>query len=158
MGAPDPLGQLEALNQWLAEAGGSDPERAAHARHALEFFRREQGGGRSAPCFARCARQLARLHLGNASETGKALAHWEVPQTEGAAPLWVREAVVAEMKKLAGRRGGVLLVTGLREALAPEGRYWTRRREAQYRRVRGWIETLACAWASRGSRVHVVVF
>ena len=154
---PDPLEQLEALNERLAEAGDSDPELAAHARYALEFFRRERGGRGGELCFATCARQLALLHLGNARETGYAFAHWEVPRMEGAGPLWLRQAVVAEMKKLAGRRGGVLLVTGLRDALAPEGRNWTRRREAQYRRVRGWIETLVCAWASRGSRVHVVV-
>jgi hypothetical protein len=61
------------------------------------------------------------------------------------------------MKKLAGRRAALLLVTGLREAICPEGRRWTTARETQYQRVRDWINELACAWASRESQLQVVI-
>ena len=61
------------------------------------------------------------------------------------------------MKKLAGRREGLLLVTGLRGAVCPEGKYWTKHRETQYQQVRNWIDELVCAWATCGSRLQVVV-
>jgi hypothetical protein len=61
------------------------------------------------------------------------------------------------MKKLAGRRAALLLVTGLREAICPAGAYWTKSRQLQYDRVRDWIDALACAWATRGSQLQVVV-
>jgi len=61
------------------------------------------------------------------------------------------------MKKLAGRRQALLLVTGLRDAVCPDGNYWTKKRQAQYDRVRGWVDELACAWATRGSQLQVVV-
>jgi hypothetical protein len=69
----------------------------------------------------------------------------------------MRQAVVTEMKKLAGRRAGLLLVTGLREALCPTGAYWTQARQARYQQICDWIDALACAWASRGSQLQVVV-
>jgi len=41
--------------------------------------------------------------------------------------------------------------------VCPSGKYWTKQREAQYQRVRDWIDELVCAWATRGSRLQVVV-
>ena len=61
------------------------------------------------------------------------------------------------MMKLAGRRSALLLVTGLREAICPEGKRWTTARESQFHRVRDWINELACAWASRESKLQVVI-
>ena len=80
-----------------------------------------------------------------------------MPTVENFSPLWIRQAIVVEMKKLAGRRAALLLVTGLREAVCPDGAYWTKKRQQQYDRVRGWIDELACAWATRGSQLQVLV-
>lgn len=156
MAKADAVEQLRTLNELLVQTGASDPEHAEHARRALDFFTLEQGRG--APiAFHACAEKLARLHLGEDGESNLAYAHWHVPTLEDFSPLWIRQAIVTEMKKLAGRRAALLLVTGLRESVCPEGKRWTAAREAQYQRVRGWIDALACAWATRGSQLQVVV-
>lgn len=152
----EPAQHLCTLNELLARI--SDPERSAHARHALEFFFREYPEEAASVDLGRYVEQLARLHFGEAGEPPNlAFVHWHVPQLEDFSPLWIRQAIVARMKELAGRREALLLVTGLREAVCPPGRYWTAKRAAQYQRVRRWIDELACAWATRGAQLQVVV-
>ena len=157
MAKVDPVEQLHTLNELLARTGASAPDRAEHARHALDFFERERAGGGVPISLADCAGRLAHLHFGAEGESPLGFTHWHVPTLEDFSPLWIRQAIVVEMKKLAGRRAALLLVTGLRESVSPEGTYWTKSREAHYQQVRGWIDELACAWASRGSQLQVVV-
>lgn len=156
MPRPEPVEQLRTLNELLARI--SDPERSEHARRALEFFYREHPEEAARVDFGDYVERLSRLHFGVDGEPqNMAFAHWHVPQLEDFSPLWIRQAIVTEMKRLAGRREALLLVTGLRDAVCPPGKYWTQARQAQYQRVRGWIDELACAWASRGSKLQVVV-
>jgi hypothetical protein len=154
-----PVDQLRTLIQLLGRM--SDPERAEHARRALEFAYQEHPEDLERLSLGDYVDRLARLHFGEAGKgvenAAFAFAHWYVPRLEDFSPLWIRQAIVVEMKKLAGRREGLLLVTGLREAVCPVGKYWTKQREAQFQRVRNWIDELACAWATRGSRLQVVV-
>ncbi len=148
--------QLRTLNEILGRV--SDPERAEHARRALEFAYQEHPEDLERVPLGDYVDKLAQLHFGETpSIPDFAFAHWHVPRLEDFSPLWIRQAIVGEMKKLAGRRDGLLLVTGLREAVCPEGKYWTKPREAQYQRVRDWIDELVCAWATQGSRLQVVV-
>ncbi|MFW6218464.1 MAG: hypothetical protein ACOC4K_05685 [Verrucomicrobiota bacterium] len=145
------------MNELFARLGRGDPELAEHGRRALEFYRRERGGPPDGPALAAYVERLADLHLGETDGRELALAHWHVPAMEDFSPLWIRQAIVGEMKRLAGRRAALLLVTGLREAVCPEGRRWTRARAREYGRVREWIDELACAWATKGSQLQVVV-
>lgn len=148
--------QLRTLNELLGRV--SDPERAEHARRALEFAYKEHPEDLEHVPLGDYVDKLANLHFGACGDRADfAFAHWHVPRLEDFSPLWIRQAIVVEMKKLAGRREGLLLVTGLREAICPVGKYWTRHREVQYQRVRDWIDELVCAWATRGSRLQVVV-
>ncbi|MEN8661826.1 MAG: hypothetical protein ACN4GF_08970 [Lentimonas sp.] len=157
MAKSDPVDQLRALNEILARTDASDVEKAENARRALEFFSREDADQSVKLCLRDCANKLARLHIGEASTSELAFAHWHVPTLEDFSPLWIRQAIVSEMKKLAGRRQSLLLVTGLRETVCPEGKNWTNKRQAQYQRVRDWIDALAFAWATRGAQLQVVV-
>ena len=153
----DTLEQLRVLNELLARTSGADPEGAEHARRILDFFAVEAEDDWERLSLESCAAKLASMHLGDEALRQIAFAHWHVPSSSCCSPLWIRQAIVAEMKKLAGRQQALLLVTGLREAICPERGYWTKAREAQYRRVRDWIDALACAWASRGSQLQVIV-
>ena len=156
MPKPDPVEQLRTLNELLARI--SDPERSEHARRALEFFYREHPEDAAQVELGGYVAKLARLHFGEPGEpVNLAFVHWHVPELEDFSPLWIRQAIVGQMKKLAGRREALLLVTGLRESVCPPGKYWTQARQSQYERVRGWIDELVCAWASRGSQLQVVV-
>jgi len=148
--------QLRTLNEILGRV--SDPERAEHARRALEFAYQEHPEDLEAIELGDYVDKLAQLHFGEPRCLDSiAFAHWHVPRLDDFSPLWIRQAIVVEMKKIAGRREALLLVTGLREAVCPEGKYWTKDRETQYRRVRRWIDELVCAWATKGSRLQVVV-
>lgn len=152
----EPVEQLRTLNELLARL--SEPERSEHARRALEFFYREHPGEASGVELPSYVEKLARLHFGEHGEPDMiGFAHWHVPQLEVFSALWIRQAIVGEMKKLAGHREALLLVTGLRDSVCPPGKYWTEARQEQYTRVRGWIDELVCAWASRGSKLQVVM-
>ncbi|MGB0334760.1 MAG: hypothetical protein ACPGGN_05355 [Opitutales bacterium] len=151
-----PVDQLRTLNEILGRI--SDHDRAEHARRALEFAHREHPEELEAIPLGEYVDRLAEIHFGEHETICEcAFAHWHVPRLDDFSPLWIRQAIVAEMKKLAGRREALLLVTGLREAVCPAGKYWTKHREVQYQRVRNWIDELVCAWATRGSRLHLVV-
>lgn len=148
--------QLRTLNEILGRV--SDPERAEHARRALEFAYQEHPEDLETLALGDYVDKLAYLHFGEEQAAGDfAFAHWHVPRLDDFSPLWIRQAIVTEMKKIAGRREALLLVTGLRQAVCPEGKYWTQHREAQYKRVRNWIDELVCAWATKGSQLQVVV-
>lgn len=150
------VNQLRTLNELLG--GVSDPERTEHARRALEFAFKEHPEDLDNVLLGDYVDQLARLHFGDGtSPTESAFAHWHVPRLDDFSPLWIRQGIVTEMKKLAGCSRGLFLVTGLREAICPSGKYWTKEREDQYRRVRSWIDELACVWASRSSNLRVIV-
>lgn len=156
MPRPDPVEQLRTLNELLARV--SNPERSEHARRALEFFYREHPEEAAQVQLGSYVKKLARLHFGEQGEPeNTGFSHWHVPELEVFSALWIRQAIVSEMKKLAGRREALLLVTGLRDAVCPSGKYWTQARQSQYERVRGWIDELVCAWATRGSKLQVVV-
>lgn len=150
------VSHLRTLQAVLAQV--SEPERSEHAGRALEFFVREHPEEAARVDLGDYVERLARLHFGEKwGQPELAFSHWHVPQLEDFSPLWIRQAIVTRMQGLAGRREALFLVTGLRDAICPAGRYWTARRAAEYQRVRGWIDELVCAWASRGSRLRVVV-
>ena len=153
----DTLEQLRTLNELLAQTRGADPEGAENARRILDFFEAEAIDELDRLSLEDCAEKLANMHLGDEALRQVAFAHWHVPGASHCSPLWIRQAIVSEMKKLAGRRQALLLVTGLREAICPERRYWTKARETQFRQVRDWIDELVCAWATRGSQLQVIV-
>lgn len=153
---PDPQEQLRCLNALIARF--SDLERGEEAFRALEFFYREHPDEVARVDLGTYVERLRHVYFGEAGEPQHlAFAHWHVPQMEAFSPLWIRQAIVARMKRMAGHRQALLLVTGLREAICPEGKYWTTNRSAQFQRVREWIDALACAWASRGAKLQVVV-
>lgn len=151
------MAQLRILSELLARTDGADPEGAAHAQHILDYFSEKSSDELQRLTIESCASKLAQMYLGPEDIREVAFAHWHVPESVGSSPLWIRQAIVAEMKQLAGRRRALLLVSGVRESICAGGRYWTKGREAQYRRVRDWIDELVCAWASRGSQLQVIV-
>ena len=152
-----PLEELRILSELLSRTHGADPEGAIHAQRILDYFGDEAPDAMQRLSIENCASKLAHMHLGPEDVREVGFAHWHVPESIGASPLWIRQAIVSEMKRLAGRRRALLLVSGVRQSICPESSYWTRAREAQYRRVRDWIDELVCAWASRGCQLQVIV-
>ena len=100
MAKPNPLDQLRSLNEIFARAGSSNAEQAEHARKAIDFYGSEQKNNADCnPSLESGAATLAQLHLGQASTSEVAYCHWHIPGTESTSPLWIRQAIVAEMKE-----------------------------------------------------------
>ena len=115
-----PVDQLRILNELLGRV--SDPHKAEHARRALEFAYAEHPQDLEHLPLGDYVDKLARLHFGDLGEDADfAFAHWHVPRLEDFSPLWIRQAIVVEMKKLAGRREGVLLLLVFVELSAQGG-------------------------------------
>lgn len=157
MAKPDPIQQLRSVNEVLAYTLQADADQVEHARRALDSYEIAYDDAMEKPLFKEGVEALARVHLNYASSSEVAFAHWHAPAVEDFSPLWVRAAIISEMMKLSGSRKAMLVVTSLRDAICPEGRYWTEAREATFRRIRDWIEQLACSWATPGSRLQVIV-
>jgi len=156
MAKSDTVAQLCALNELLARSGVSSPECAEHARRAIDFFRMQSAGTQGQISLKDASNRLVQLHFGDA-EASASFAHWHVPAMEIFDPLWVRHELIAQMKTLAGRSRALFLVTGLRESICPAGKYWTAKRQALYAETLEWIETLLCAWVSRGTQLQLVI-
>ena len=148
--------QLRTLNELLCQTGVSSPECAENARRALDFYRQESPTHQAEISLQAAASQLVRLHFGD-SDGAVAFAHWHVPAHGEFDPLWVREALIAEMKTLAGRQQALFLVTGLRESVCPPGKYWTASCQQTYTETLDWMQTLLCAWVSRCTQLQLVI-
>ncbi len=151
------LQQLRVLSGLLQGVAGADPEGGMHARRVLDLADTEPESVRRQLSLQGGAHKLADLYFSGEGERAVAFAHWHVEGPEDCAPLWLRRSIIGKMKTLSGRRRACLLVTGLRESICPEGAYWTRRREARYRRLRDWIDELAATWAPKGANLQVIV-
>lgn len=149
--------QLRVLSGLLQGVVGADPEGVVHARRVLDLVDEQPESTQALLTLQNSAQKLASLHFGDEGACGVAFAHWHVEGPEDCSPLWLRRKIIGKMKSLSGRRRACLLVTGLREAVCPEGSYWTRRREARYRRMRGWIDELAASWAPKGANLQLIV-
>lgn len=152
------IDQLRTLNELFAHTGASAPERAEHIRRVLDFCSEEQGEHATELSFVEGARRLARLHFGSRQERKLSFAHWNVPTDEQFSPLWIRKSLIARMKQLAGFRAAFLLITGLREAVCPQGNYWTKKRQESYDYMCNYINEMVCAWSTPSSRLQVVFF
>ncbi|MEM1221348.1 MAG: hypothetical protein AAGH40_01185 [Verrucomicrobiota bacterium] len=157
MAKPDPIQQLRSVNEVLAHTLQADAEQVEHARRAIDFYEIAYREATAKPLMKEGVETLARVHLNHAESGEVAFAHWHAPASEHFSPLWIRAAIISEMMKLSGSRKAMLMVTSLRDAICPDGNYWTKARESRFRRVREWIEQLACSWATPGSQLQVIV-
>ena len=152
------LDQLRVLNELFANTGASNPECAEHVRHVLRFFSEEQESDAAVLSLSQGADRLAQLHFGSDQERELVFAHWAVSAEEGFSPLWMRQALIAQMKQLSGSRAAFLLITGLRQAVCPAGSYWTRKRQEYYDCIREYISELACSWSTPRSNLQLALF
>ena len=152
------IDQLRTLNALFADTGKSAPDNAEHIRRVLDFLSEMHDNDDFTLSFSEGADRLAQLHFGPRQEQNLKFAHWDVSIDEPFGPLWIRQALITRMKYIVGSRAAFLLVTGLQEAICPEGNYWTRKRQEYYERVCNYINELVCSWLASGSSVQVVFF
>lgn len=152
-----PSRPLGALNELLALTFRTEPERAQHIRHVVRFLAEEAEANSSA---ARAvtdldiiARKLIALHAGERRAVG--FAHCDLAATD-ADPLFLRPQVLAAVRTLVGHAEGLLLVSGLRQAVTRGGRQFNARRRATYQQTQGLIEALVAKFAPPRTRLHLI--
>jgi hypothetical protein len=151
------IDQLRTLNELFVRTGESDPDNAVHIRRVLDFFSESQYRSDFSLSLSEGAERLARLHFGPGQEQKLYFAHWDVPHDEQFSPLWIRQALIARMKHMVGTRAAFLLITGLREAICPEGSYWTRKRQEYYDQVCNYINDLFCSWVTQRTHLSIAI-
>lgn len=150
----DNLSQLRTLNSLLSLATGSNQELARHIERAIEFSREQVGEAHPAhEMLARSARRLLELHLDNRATCG--FQHCDLHGQHND-PLWIRAQVLQSLRKLAGSREAILLVSGLPSLVRPQGRRWSPSRRKTYQDLVGYIQHLAAAHCSPRTRLQLI--
>ena len=152
--AEQTLKQLRSLNALLSLATGSDRELAAQIERAIEFSREEIGETHPAhDMLAKSAQRLLQLHLSHHATCG--FQHCDL-RGQGNDPLFIRGQVLAALRKLAGSREAILLVSGLPTLIRPTGGRWSRRRRKTYQDLLSYIQHLAAAHCSPRTRLQLI--
>ena len=71
-------------------------------------------------------------------------------------PLWIQEEVICALKQLVGYEKALLLISGLRPALCPKGKYWTHRIRKQYTEALSHIDQLAAKRINSSTILNLV--
>lgn len=74
----------------------------------------------------------------------------------GYEPLYLRGEIITALKALAGYRHALLLITGLRHAVAPEAKYWTQRLRREHQEAVAFIDELALQYATPSTRLTLL--
>ncbi len=127
---------LEELAKWQCLqslfAPWGDPDMTRHLKSAIEFaLTGDEHGLAPVSVFTEAAMRLARDKMG---ERSFGLEHWPVV-TSDLDPLWFHHRLVKILKKLSGLRESLLLITGLRQALCPDGHNWTQALQKRYQHL-----------------------
>ena len=146
------LTNLNALVSLLEGDGSRDGVRQLNI--ALEFLRSNDPVSEMPPVsFEHCVSQVVRFHY--ASELNFRHAHWDARRGE-VDSLWLRACILDKLATLDDHPCALLIVSGLRKALLPNGRRWTQRRERIYRESILMIESLASRQACPEQKLSVL--
>jgi len=150
------VSQLRILNELFACTNASSCDSAEHVRRVLDFVSEEQSKHFLELSFADSADRLAKLHFGHNSEGKLKFSHWSMRTDNYFEPLWLRQALISQMRQFAGSRIAFLLITGLHEAICPKGHYWTKKRQKHYDDICSYINELCCALSTPDLQLQVV--
>ena len=148
------LAKIHTLRSLLGEQAGKESELAEQIKRAIDFSLTGSVTG-SAPManFAEAAERLLAKHP--AVPRGSRFHHigFEIRPFD---PLWVQDDISRGLKRLAGCPNAVLLVTGLRDSIVPDGKYFTEARQKQYREAVDYIDKLAAKYTTPNMRLNIV--
>lgn len=148
-----------ALNELLTLTFRTDPERAHHIRHALQFLGQEAqtnaGAARTIADLDIIARKLIGLHAGERRNIG--FAHCDLSGFH-ADPLFLRPRILEVVRELVGYGEALLLVSGLRQAVTANARNgsFTAARRNTYLQTQALIEAMVAKFAPPRIRLHLI--
>ncbi|MFW5883749.1 MAG: hypothetical protein ACOCVG_05215 [Verrucomicrobiota bacterium] len=152
----DLLLKLKSASGLLVVAAGADRRQTAEVQAAIDFLRSERDQGRQETppeLYDRTIEDL--LRLTRPGSEGWGFRHWNL-RGDRYDPLFIRARLLRELRQLAGFPESLLLVTGLREALCPPGRYWTQKVEQRYHEAVDYIERVALKYNTPSTRLSLV--
>lgn len=154
MANPEELAKLHCLQSLFGPATGNDPYLAQQIKHAIEFSLTGSSEV-AAPLekFAQAALRLLQEQEPLTSSCGLYCINFNNLSYD---PLWIRGELIGALKHLAGYETKLLLITGLRNALCPSGKYWTRRVRERYEDAMNYIDQLALNWSTPNSTLNIV--
>ena len=158
----DPFENLAALNAMVSLATGSETFKADQIQAAIQFCRmqaeRSLGVGsvyakETARAYSVVVDRLVKLHVSNPDSFG--FNHWDLGSHQYD-PLWIRAHLIRELKKISGFQEALLLITGLRSAICPPGKYWTGKRSIRYQEAIAYIENLALQFKTPRTKLSLL--
>lgn len=71
-------------------------------------------------------------------------------------PLWLHGEFMQALRRISGHDTAVLVVSGLRQAICPRGRYWTRRMQKQHKEAVDYMDDLAMRWVTPSTNLTLL--
>ncbi len=158
----DPYENLAALNAMVSLATGTDQFQSDQIQAAIQFCRNQaevvsssksQQAMETSKAYTDIVDRLVKLHVEEGSSFG--FGHWNLGHHEYD-PLFIRAHLIKELKRISGFEEALLLITGLREALCPPGKYWTQKRSTRYQEAISYIESLAVQYKTPKTKLSLL--
>jgi len=152
----DNLRRLHYIDTLFAGLTGHDLYLAQQIQSAITTSLTEaESREPSDPAFTAAAARLLERLCGGHQDHG--FFHWDAGESAtDATPLFMREKVLAGLKRLARYRESTLLITNLRPAHCPPDRRWTPRREREYQETLALIRDLAAGRSRRSASLNLL--
>ena len=155
--AGEELAKLHFINSLFADVTGNDLYLATQVKSAIETTLPDLPPHLRSETFAKAAVDLLQKQFRRRPMHG--FAHWNCSGMGGRFdPLWARQELIAVFKKLAPYPRATVLVTGLRAAVCPPGRRWTRALRRDYLEAVTLIQEIARTRSTRRAEVTVLFF
>ena len=154
MTTSEDLAKLHCLQSLLGTSANTDLYVAKQIKATIDFA--ITGSlNRSAPLksFAQAARDL--IESGHPFLASCGLYYIEL-SVENVDLLWLRESVIQGLREMTGYQTAYILITGTREALCPEGKYWTQRMREKKATLIEYVDKVVANWAGPASRINVL--
>lgn len=149
------LAKLHCVLNLFRENTGEDPYLVRHLKEAIDAsLVEETGSSESIDEFAAAAVRLAQEQPGIDASYG--LFHLDL-RGRGFDPLFIREELLGGLRKIAGYRRGLVVITGLRDAIiGPAGGYLTARRRESLDLATQYIDDLAAQWTTEETELNLL--
>lgn len=148
------LAKLHCVLNLFGEHTGDDPYFVRTIKDAIDASLVEEPGSRdSIETFAEAALRLVADHPGLQSSYG--LHHLDL-RGRGFDPLFIRQELLAGLRRVAGYRNALIVVTGLRESIIGPSGYFTRKRQVKLAEATHYIDHLAAQWTTDATELSIL--
>ncbi len=148
------LAKLHCVLKLFGEHTGDDPYLVQHIKEAIDASLVEESGvDDGIETFAEAALRLVATQPGVVSSYG--LHHLDL-RGRGFDPLFIRQDLLAGLRKVAGYRSALIVVTGLRESIVGKGGYFTRKKRGQLEEATRYIDELAAQWTTEQTELSIL--